>query len=93
MLLAAGADPNASAEGGLTPMHVAVGGNDLATAKLLIDVADLNARALGETPLEVAAKVGSHELRKLLLDAVKNRPLGTVGAQCARSQSRYAPLL
>ena len=58
----------------VTPIHVAVGGNDLATVKLLIDVADLNARALGETPLEVAAKVGSHDLRKLLLDAVKNRP-------------------
>lgn len=67
VLLKLGADPNAQADGDLweCPLHAAVRGRFTACVKLLLDYgADINAPTqFLETPLHVAAQVGSKQKR------------------------------
>jgi hypothetical protein len=53
-------------DGGVTPMHLAVGGGTLVVARVLIDVADLDAIAMGETPIQVARKRNDNAMIQLL---------------------------
>lgn len=69
LLLAKGADVNARAQGGYTPLHVASGnyGNGHVAALLLANGADVNAKDRRGTPLAAAALAGKLEVVKLLL--------------------------
>ena len=64
-----GADVNAKANGGMTPMHSAVLYRHTRIVKLLIAKgADVNAKEIsGSTPLHVAAYSGEREIAKLLI--------------------------
>ncbi|MFO8006738.1 MAG: ankyrin repeat domain-containing protein [Candidatus Brocadiia bacterium] len=70
-LLEAGADVSSPAEGGLTPLHCAVGAGRAEIARMLIEHgADVNATTRrGRTPLHLAAWGGNARLISLLLEA------------------------
>jgi len=88
LLLAKGADVNAKAQGGYTPLHVASGlGNAEMAAFLLANGADANAKDRRGTPLAAAAQAGKLEVVKLLLargadanavDSSGHRPLDLI---------------
>jgi len=74
LVLARGADVNASDKYGWTPLHRAAGGGPAEIAKLLLDAgANVNARMEdGWTPLHEAALGGDAEVVKLLIDRGAN---------------------
>jgi ankyrin repeat protein len=85
LLVAKGADVNATVEGGYTPLHVASGlGNAEMVSFLLAHGADANAKDRRGTPLSAAVVQGHLEVVKLLLahgadvnaaDSVGSRPI------------------
>lgn len=78
LLLAAGADANAST--GSTALQLAVGSNNLELAKLLISSgANINAADTGMTALEEAARNNNTNLAKLLLEAGADVSLSSTG--------------
>ena len=65
--LAAGTDVNAKDDEGLTPLHYAAYYSHKETVELLItEGADLNAKSYGETPLDLAIRLGQTETADLL---------------------------
>jgi ankyrin repeat protein len=75
-LIEAGADVNAKATNGDTPLHVAVRtGKDQLVALLLSKNADLYAaNAEGETPLDTAAKMKRDYIARTILEEMQKRP-------------------
>jgi ankyrin repeat protein len=68
LLLARGANPNARAAAGLTPLHSAAQGGDTELARLLLEKgADVNARDdRGRSPRDLAAEHGQEAMVRLL---------------------------
>ncbi len=76
-LLAAGADPNIAADGGVTAMHVAAGGGALEIARLLLPQSDLSRKDdSGYTAEDIADKRNDAALRLLLQNAAIERARG-----------------
>ena len=72
--IAAGADVNAKDDEGLTPLHYAAYYSHKETVELLItEGADLNAKSYGETPLDLAIRLGQTETADLLRKTAARR--------------------
>ena len=78
MLLASGADVNATDEDGGTPLHVAAAMNNVGLAKFLLDHGarvDTFDRA-GHSPVQVAQQRGNKAVLEVLRQAPGYSPLG-----------------
>ncbi|KAI1067289.1 hypothetical protein LB506_004053 [Fusarium annulatum] len=91
LLLAAGADVNASTE--ITALISAVANDNVELAKLLIEAgADVNASKTGMTALEVAVDNNNTELAKLIVGAganVNTSSIGTCGLGLAAIRNKF----
>lgn len=87
LLLLKGADPNARSQSGITPLMMAI--NNAAKVKLLISKgAEINAKSKqGHTALTIAAaRTGTAETIKLLLDSGADLSVGNPLAAAVRSE-------